>query len=297
MEAKSFVNHEICKACAFCADVCPNLLIDLSAEKKIYFTESFDSLCMSCGHCMAICPSTAIQIKGLSYENDFFELENKDKESDSFQHIIQKRRAIRKYKNKPIPKEILDKIVTDMSFAPVGFTPSSLEILVINDSQLIQNSVPKIVAVYEKFLKWMKNPIMRFFIRRNAGEENFASLKDHIVPIFDSKMDKIKNEGIDPIYRNAPCVIIIHADKSAGNASEDGIIALTYGFLAAESYGLGTCPISLIPPALNFDENIKNDFSIPEKNKVITAFVVGYPKYKYKRAIKREARKTEYIEN
>ena len=68
----SYINPETCKACELCAEVCPNMLIEKSEGKKMYFTDDFEKLCINCGHCMAICPTESIIVKGLSYKDDFF---------------------------------------------------------------------------------------------------------------------------------------------------------------------------------------------------------------------------------
>jgi len=292
---QSTVNHETCKACAHCADICPNMLLELSDEKKIIFKPEFQELCIICGHCMAVCPTNSIQIDGLNYETDFFAIDTKIRETDSFQNIIQKRRAVRLFKNMAIPKELLEKIVASMTFAPVGFTPSKLHFQVISNQQIIKDALPRMIAVYEKFIQMMNNPIIRYFIRKSAGDENYHSLKDHVIPILKAKMPSIKKEGLDPIFRNAPVVILIHASKKAASVTEDGLIALTYGFLAAESLGLGTCPISLIPPAINYDKKLQQIFEIPSENKVISSFIVGYPKYRLNKSIYRKVEKINYL--
>jgi nitroreductase/NAD-dependent dihydropyrimidine dehydrogenase PreA subunit len=292
---QSTVNHETCKACAYCADICPNMLLELSDEKKIIFKSDFQNLCIICGHCMAVCPTNSIQIEGLNYETDFFPIDPKIKETDSFQNIIKKRRAVRLFKDKAVPKELLEKIAIAMTFAPVGFTPSMLHFQVISNQQKIKEALPGMLAIYEKFIRMMKNPIIRYFIRKSAGEENYLSLKDHVIPILKAKMPAIKKDGLDPIFRNAPAVILIHASKKAASVTEDGLIALSYGFLAAESLGLGTCPISLIPPALNYDEKLKQIFGIPPENKVISSFIIGYPKYRLKKSIYRKVQEINYV--
>lgn len=50
----------------------------------------------------------------------------------------------------------------------------------------------------------------------------------------------------------------------------------------------GTCALSLIPPAVNKWGPLKKLFKIPETNEVLAAMVVGYPKYRFQRGIKRE---------
>jgi NAD-dependent dihydropyrimidine dehydrogenase PreA subunit len=74
------INHAICKKCGLCAEVCPNKIIikdKSSNEMKIRFNR--EELCFNCGQCMAICPAESISINGLSYEKNFFKLQNKNR--------------------------------------------------------------------------------------------------------------------------------------------------------------------------------------------------------------------------
>ena len=58
--------------------------------------------------------------------------------------------------------------------------------------------------------------------------------------------------------------------------------------LAAHAMGLGACALSLIPPAVNRSGPLNSLFQIPDKNEVLGAMVLGYPKYRFRKGIKRE---------
>lgn len=71
---------------------------------------------------MAICPTQSYVVKGLSYSKDFFEMSDPIAPDIVFFNMIATRRAIRNFKDKPVPKELLEKIVHAITFAPPGFT-------------------------------------------------------------------------------------------------------------------------------------------------------------------------------
>jgi len=291
----SFVNHQTCNKCLFCADVCPNMLIFKNDTNEVSFKDNFDEFCITCGHCMAVCPTGSIKIAGLDYENDFVENKNENIGFETFYNHVRNRRAIRQYKKKEVPVEDLQKIVEAIAMAPVGFTPNNLEVNVINSPELLKNSYPEFLKFYEWVIDKLSKPIPRFFIKKNVSHETFVSLDEHIYPLFTYKLPEIEGTDIDPIFRGAPAAIIIHANKDVSNYSEDGVIAMTYGFIAAHSLGLGTCPVSLIPPVLNKSEELKKQFKIPEDNVVVCSFILGYPKYKYKRTINRNMKNVVYV--
>ena len=65
--------------------------------------------------------------------------------------------------------------------------------------------------------------------------------------------------------------------------------------LAAHSLGLGATMIEIIPAAINRVKEIRNIFQIPEENEAVMSVIIGYPKYKYKRAVKRAMQQINWI--
>ena len=74
------------------------------------------------------------------------------------------------------------------------------------------------------------------------------------------------------------------------------MIYATYTILAAHSLGLGETMVGIVPAAINKVSKVKDLFKIPELNEAIMSVIIGYPKYKYKRAIKRKNENVEWIE-
>ena len=105
----------------------------------------------------------------------------------------------------------------------------------------------------------------------------------------------MKNSKEDIITRNTPAMLLFHAKPEAEVHSEDIFIELTYALLAAHSLGLGASAIDLIPPAIQRTEELRSMFAIPDKNEVLAAMIVGYPKYHFRRGIKRKLAKVTWI--
>ena len=290
---ESYVQHDTCKTCLFCGEVCPNLLLSKSEDDKVLFHPNFNELCINCGHCMAICPTNSIHIHNLQYEKDVYSLNN-EKLGYPFFQLVEKRRAVRKFKDKEVDKALLQKITDGIALAPVSFPPNNLNLSIITSKSVLDKSLEIITNAYFQLDKMLKNPFLKMMIKRKAGEE-YYTLKDYILPMLSSKAEKIKNKEIDPIFRNAPAVFVIHGGEDAQNKAEDGLIALTFGILAATDLGLQTCPVSLIPPIINTNNELKDLFKIPHENKAIASFIVGYGKFKYKKGIKRNLKSIQWI--
>jgi len=262
---------------------------------KMLFRQDRLALCMKCGQCMAICPSQSIVVDGLTYSRDFFDLPKPAATDSTLIDLLATRRAIRNFKDRPVPRELLEKIVQAMTFAPPGFTPIKTEIVVVQDTKVIRQALPYMIEVYDGLIKSMRNPIARWVIQRKVGVEKFKTIKNHVIPLMKSRLPELKRGEEDTITRYAPAMILFHADRNAENYETDITIALTYGFLTAHALGLGGSAMDLIPPAIQNNRELRRMFSIPDNNIVVASMILGYPKYRYQRGIKRELKSVSWI--
>jgi ferredoxin len=291
MQTKHSVNLSTCKKCHICADICPAGII--RAEDAARFMPERESLCIRCGQCMAACPTLSISVEGLSYQNDFFELPHRQEGwQEAFYGLISTRRSIRNFRDTPVPRELLEKIVQAISFAPPGFTPLTVELTVVNNRELIRRAVPMVGEMYEQLIKLNGNPLTRAVFKSKVGEDTYDVLAKHVLPLMKTRMPGLKAGTEDTIARGAPAMILFHAARH----NEDIFIALAYGLLAAHSLGLGSTAIGLIPPAIERNPELRKMFKIPAKNKVLASMILGYPKYKYSRGIKRSPAGVTWIE-
>ena len=228
-------------------------------------------------------PSQAIQVAGLSYETDFIYLP-KGKASDlPFVEMVKSRRAIRAYKDQLVEKEVLEKIVEAITFAPPSITPVKIELTVVQDAETMRKALPEMVNSFDRFVKAMNNPVGRLFIRLASGADEFRVIEHHVIPMMRSHMPELKQGLKDTIMRNAPAMIIFHAHRKADNYETDVDIAMTYGLLAAHSLGLGCSPIDLVPNAIDRNQTLRELFKIPGENIPVAALILGYPRYRYRR--------------
>jgi len=265
------------------------------SSNSISFRQDRLPLCMKCGQCMAVCPTKSISVEGLSYSRDFFEISETLAVETPFFDMIANRRAIRNFIDKPVPKELLEKVVQAISFAPPSFTPIKTEIVVVQEMEVIRKALPYMIKVYDDLVKAMKNPIARCFIRRKVGGAKFKTIENHVVPLMKSRLPELKMGVEDTITRYAPAMIVFHANKNAENYEADIYIALTYGFLAAHALRLGGSAMDLIPPAIQNSQELRKMLLIPDSNVVVASMILGYPKYRYQRGIKRELKSVTWI--
>ncbi len=295
MKKRININREVCTACGLCAEVCPHKIMKKEGEEGIVFRQDRLFLCMTCGQCMAICPSQAIVVEGLDYERDFFPLATGAAGDMAFMDMIKTRRAIRAFKDQPVPREMLEKVVEAITFAPPGFTPINTEIIVVQDAAVIRRALPEMIKLYDDLVRAVSHPVARLFVRRKAGREKFIVLTRHVVPMMKTRLPELKQGTEDTITRYAPAMIILHAHRDAENYEEDVHIALTYGFLAAHALGLGGSAMTLIAQAIENSPALRKLFSIPDSNAVVGTIILGYPKYRYQRGIRRNLKSITWI--
>ena len=289
---KNKINQSLCKKCGICTKVCPNKIIGKNG--CIEFIQEREHLCLQCGQCMAICPTKAVHVKGLSYDDDFYELPRRKNNYENFVEILSSRRSVRTFKNRPVSDELIDEIINSVSYAPFGAAPEKMEISIINNRKTIESALPLISDFLNGIKKYIENPITSGFLRLLAGKEEFQTIKNHIYPI--AKGGNYNLDNGDGITRGAPTLITIHAAKDAEAHTNNGIIYATYIMLAAHAIGLGATMIECIITAINRNKKLKQIFQIPDKNEAIMSVIVGYPKYHYKRTIRRNKHKVRKVE-
>jgi len=288
---KFIFNHETCSHCGICSEICPALVIGKDQEGKMFFKEDFKAICLGCGQCMAVCNTKSVVAKSLEYEKDFFEFTN----GSDFFSLLEHRRSVRRFKPKPIEDEEIEKILHAISFAPHGDSHQHVEVTVINDRQKIMQSLPLMSQFYNKLQKWLHNPIMRYMIKKKKGKDTLNTLMNHLLPRIERGVYRDFSIDYDGITRGAHTIFIFHAHKDSEEHKEDSFIYVTYADLAAQAMGLGSTIVGLVPAALNKSPELRKMFGIPDDHDTVISLIVGYPKYKYRRGIKRNLKEVHFV--
>ncbi len=290
----SNINQEKCSKCKLCIEVCPCNILEINENQEVCFIPERKTICLNCGQCMAVCSTKAITVNGLSYDNDFIDLPENMIDYKKFIDFLANRRSIRNFKDKTISNEIINQVLHSVSYAPFGAEPNKMCITVVNDRKKIESTLPLIENFLDNVVKWIENPFASYMIKRKNGQEKYNTIKNHLYPI--AKLGNYKMELGDRITRNAPAIIIFHASRDAEAHTNNSLIYATYTMLAAHAIGLGATMIEIVPAAINKVKELRDIFRIPEENEAVMSVIMGYPKFKYKRTIKRKVQKIEWID-
>lgn len=287
-------NRDTCLKCGICGEVCPNKIICKNSEGMTVIEDRLQ-LCFKCGQCMSVCPVSAISISGLSYEEDFCAILEKGEYEKNFFDMILSRRSVRNFKDKPVPKEMLERIIDSLSYAPIAFPPVKTEVIVVQNPNDIKRALPYFIELYDYLYQTFQNPIKRFFIKKNVGDKKYKQMQNHLMPLLKVRLPGLKNGTEDTITRNAPAMLLFHTDKKGEDINVDIYIAATYCIIAAHAMGLGGTVMDIIPPAINKKKELREIFGVPDDHEVITSVILGFPKYDYHKGIIRRLKSVRWI--
>jgi nitroreductase/Pyruvate/2-oxoacid:ferredoxin oxidoreductase delta subunit len=258
------VDKDKCDICGLCAADCPGFVVTMSG------TDGFPSLaqggedrCIKCGHCVAVCPNGAFDHRLMSAGQCAQINRALIPSPQSVEHFLKSRRSIRAYKDTPLDRKTLEKLLDIASYAPSGHNVQPV-------SWIVVSSRDKLKALGDLVAEWM----------RAAVKEN---------PALDSmmKLGMVADAwavGVDVIIRGAPHIAVAHAPRLYGPLGHEGcLIALSYLELAAHSLGAGACWAGYFEMAAVKYQPLQQALNIPEGNRPYGAMMLGLPKYGYSR--------------
>ena len=185
---------------------------------------------------------------------------------------IQERRSTRAYLDKPVDKDLLEKLISFGSQAPSAINIQPWELVVVSGEERKRLSRVLVKRMRERNISCgpgAKRPLPEHYVERQRG------LMDGIRPNLPAgtPFQDFINEGSCNFY-GAPTAIIMVIDKvfSSARLTDIGII-VGYLVLAAHAMGLATCPIGLITA---FDEDIREQLNLSEDKEVVIGIAVGY---------------------
>ena len=283
---KPIINEDKCTLCGKCSDICPaEILVKRSGGIEIDVNKYFG--CITCGHCMMVCPHDAIEVsgRGLSIK-DLREMPAKKDiaSADQLAALMQSRRSVRRFTDEPVASDQLDRIIEMASTAPMGIPPWDVGCVVVNGKSKVQELADDIITGYVGLLKIMK-PWLLKCMRPFIGKSKYEVFANFILPLAKIYIDS-HSEGRDTLLYNAPAVMIFH--HSPYTEATDAAIACTYAMLAAESLGLGTTMIGGAAPVISRNKSLCKKLGIPEGNTPSIALIIGYPKPKFLKTIRRD---------
>ena len=176
---------------------------------------------------------------------------NIDQEGNSVILNMKMRRSIRDYLNKPVPEEILKKIIDAGRYAPSGFNFQPWRFVVIESKETI------------KRLSDFAKPIL---IKNLAGRTGALAI---------SQMERLEDREYN-IFYNAPVLVLVLGRKNNPVADYDCTLCSANIIHAAHSLGIGSCWIGG-GSVIQQSEELMAEMKIPVNYKIVASIILGYP--------------------
>ena len=152
------INPDICQRCFTCTETCP-MLIFAKKDKESIPDILNDNLqfCLICGHCMAICPKGAITHD--SYPPGSIIPVNREilPSSDQVIEMLRTRRSIREFKDKPVERDLIERIINVARCAPSDHNRQDTEYIVVQERSTLDKIVQLSTAYYENLVGMFHN--------------------------------------------------------------------------------------------------------------------------------------------
>lgn len=290
------INPEKCTGCGKCVTVCSDFEFKIVNGKATLAGNPVFG-CIACGHCMAVCPEGAIEVNGRCLTpEDLFEFSDAQQKTDynSLLKLLQTRRSIRKFKDKPVSRETIDLIINAAQTAPMGIPPSDVNLLVMDNKEKVRQFSSDFCNFLDKN-RWFVSGWFMALMSPFYDKKTMRFFKKFMRPLFDIYIGSMK-KGIDNVTYDAPVAIYFYGSPYCDPA--DPLIAASYAMIAAESLGLGTCMLGGIHPFIQFgtgSKTFRDKYNIRYKSKEGLVLILGYPRVKYEKGVRRTFANVDYI--
>jgi len=257
------VDRDKCDKDGACVEVCPLGILALDEEKGPVTRPGSAMLCIGCGHCVAVCPHGALDnVKNPLQSQVPYERAELPDARAAFT-FLRARRSVRRYLDRPVPRETTRQLLEIARFAPSGHNSQGLSYLAVEGREAI-GEMTVLVTEWMRRLIREKHPIARSF---------------HMEAIV-----KFCESGDDRILRNAPLVIVAMAPKTVEQMAQiSTCLALEYVELYAPALGLGTCWAGYAQACAREYAPLLKYLKLPADRAVTGMLMAGFPKYHYHR--------------
>ena len=265
MVLKLKIDVELCTACKLCQQVCirDNIIVEDHAIE-------LDNNCFECGHCMAICRQNAITLKSFEGKEDRI-VDYNPRESvleyDDLLEFLKRRRSVRFFKDKKVDKKTFSKLFEGAYYSPSAQNAQDVEFVVLDER-------------LDEFMDLVYDII-------KVEEDEFFRIKE----FGDYLRDSSTKEFHPLLWSGKQLILTFSTDKTSA------VIANTRLELLAYSLGLGGFYSLFILKAdeLNHEKLMEFFPEIDGAKHMYSAFVIGYPKAKFRRTIPHSDIKVSYF--
>ena len=283
------IDQEKCNSCGICALRCPFCFFQ---QDDVMSAQADAERCNLCGHCIGLCPTDAITHSEMEMDN-FTSFDGATTfDTDTFIQFIRERRSHRNFKDKEIPREILEKLVDLCRYAPTGSNVQNTEMIVIVNPERRKKLSDLTLDFFEDLGGRAQETLEK--LRAEGSYVEGSNFMLERAAQYKDRLGFARSVGFDPIFYEAPATIIFHAPVQTSAPKDNCVIASTTMGLAARTMGLEFTYIGLFEMATKAHEPLIEELALPLGHEVFSCLILGYPKMKFLRTVDRKLIKTKW---
>ena len=252
------VDHNKCTQCS----ICITNFRDYCISEQNGFPVIDYAICNQCQKCIAICPQQAFTM------NRVAPLKIAGVEKLGYEELVsflRLRRSIKKFIQKDIPADIIEKIARSAKYAPNQ--NKNIDILIIDDPQLIQT-----IDAYA--LHFVKRWYVLLFKFKPATW--FFSLFAKSLPVVKKKMEldlKVKQRVVK---ENTNVLLVALGNPKVPVTELSAQYLLGTMILTAQSLDVGSTLMDSLKLTFNLSKQLKKQLGISKTDKVLGVLALGY---------------------
>ena len=261
------IDPSLCIACKACIKDCPTDDIELEAD----FARAKNAICLHCGHCIAICPARAVRddsydmSEALEYDPETFSLP-----PENLLNFIKFRRSVRRFQNRTIESEKLERILEAGRFSPTGSNRQSVSYIVL------EKDIPSFRLLALKSLAESSQAILDTQ-KSLSPTASFAAKWKRLY-----ELEQTSPGREDALFFHAPAVVLLVSDSAV-----DAALAASNMELMAFAEGLGALYCGFFCRAGQSSTEIQSLLELPPSQNIQVCMPLGYPDVRYFRTVPR----------
>ena len=285
------INPEQCGKDGLCVRVCQKVFSQKTKDSVPEIVH--EEFCNSCGHCLLVCPSGAIGLRNCTAEMVHSVQDDLMPSYEQVREMIVSRRSTRVFQDKPVKREVIEKIVDGARFAPTAKNEQSTQFIVVRDKDLLRDLALGTARWLDKVAGRLNNPLWcKLYMMKGATRD-----KEEVkrwTRQFEDITERMR-QGRDLVLHGAPALLLFHADRRISFAGENANLAIQNATFIASSLGLGTFYTGYVVLACKHDERVRNLLPLSKKHLVYGGLALGYPGLRFSRWIERNPAKIMWL--
>ncbi len=160
------VQADLCTRCGLCVLDCPSRIIETNGDRLPFISAQSEGNCLQCQHCLAVWPTGAISILGLNPADSRPVSADDWPGLDEMTHLVRSRRSVRQYCDRNVERELIDRLLATLAYAPTGINSRLISLTIIDDKEQMDRLRQRVMRALIDALKAGRIPQRAAYLQR-----------------------------------------------------------------------------------------------------------------------------------